>query len=86
MIPQVIFEQEIMPDILSPLLESIALLSGALIQVSKYYAYDNLLGIDFHPVTANPWTENGPEYGHEINLVKPGINSSWSKYGKNEGM
>jgi|GEM_PF-7065271 len=32
--------------------------------------------MDFDPVTGNLWaTENGPNYGDEINLVKPGINS-----------
>ena len=31
-------------------------------------------------MTRNLWdTENGPEYGDEINLVKPGFNSGWKK-------
>src|SRR5919108_574450 len=35
-------------------------------------------GIDFDPITGNLWdTENGPAYGDEINLVKPGFNSGW---------
>lgn len=46
-----------------------------------YYAYGirNSFGIDFDPVTGNLWdTENGPEYGDEINLVIPGFNSGWN--------
>ena len=47
-----------------------------------YYAYGirNSFGLDFDPVTGNLWdTENGPYYGDEINLVKPGFNSGWAK-------
>jgi aldose sugar dehydrogenase len=46
-----------------------------------YYAYGirNSFGIDFDPITGNLWdTENGPEYGDEINLVSPGFNSGWN--------
>ena len=36
--------------------------------------------MDFDPVTGNLWdTENGPDYGDEINLVQPGFNSGWIK-------
>ncbi len=45
-----------------------------------YYAYGirNSFGMDFDPVTGNLWdTENGPDYGDEINLVEPGFNSGW---------
>jgi glucose/arabinose dehydrogenase len=36
--------------------------------------------MDFDPVTGNLWdTENGPNYGDEINLVEPGSNGGWSK-------
>jgi len=36
--------------------------------------------MDFDPVTGNLWdTENGPDYGDEINLVKLGFNSGWGK-------
>jgi glucose/arabinose dehydrogenase len=32
--------------------------------------------MDFDPVTGNMWiTENGPNYGDEINLAEPGFNS-----------
>jgi glucose/arabinose dehydrogenase len=44
----------------------------------KYYAYGirNSFGMDFDPVTGKLWdTENGPDYGDEINLVEPGFNS-----------
>jgi aldose sugar dehydrogenase len=48
--------------------------------LNKYYAYGirNSFGMDFDPLTGNLWdTENGPEFGDEINLVKPGFNSGW---------
>jgi hypothetical protein len=47
-----------------------------------YYAYGirNSFGMDIDPVTGNLWdTESGPEFGDEINLVKPGFNSGWAK-------
>ena len=50
--------------------------------VMKYYAYGirNSFGLDFDPVTGNLWdTENGLDYGDEINIVKPGFNSGWKK-------
>jgi aldose sugar dehydrogenase len=49
--------------------------------LNLYYAYGirNSFGIDFDPVTGNLWdSENGPEYGDEINLVNPGFNSGWN--------
>jgi aldose sugar dehydrogenase len=48
--------------------------------LNYYYAYGirNSFGIDFDPVTRNLWdTENGPAYGDEINLVRPGFNSGY---------
>jgi glucose/arabinose dehydrogenase len=50
--------------------------------LDMYYAYGirNSFGIDFDPLTGNLWdTENGPDYGDEINLVEPGFNSGWEK-------
>ena len=50
--------------------------------VDLYYAYGirNSFGIDFDPVTGQLWdTENGPDFGDEINLVEPGFNSGWYK-------
>ena len=47
-----------------------------------YYAYGirNSFGMDFDPLTGNLWdTENGPNYGDEINLVEPGFNSGWAQ-------
>ena len=47
-----------------------------------YYAYGirNSFGIDFDPVTGKLWdTENGPQFGDEINLVEPGFNSGSDK-------
>ena len=47
-----------------------------------YFAYGirNSYGIDFDPVTGKLWdTENGPEYGDEINLVEQGFNSGWKR-------
>jgi glucose/arabinose dehydrogenase/plastocyanin len=49
--------------------------------LSNYFAYGirNSFGISFDPVTGNLWdTENGTDYGDEINLVKPGFNSGWN--------
>ena len=46
--------------------------------LNAYYAYGirNSFGIDFDPVTGKLWdTENGPQFGDEINLVEPGFNS-----------
>jgi glucose/arabinose dehydrogenase len=46
--------------------------------LNLYFAYGvrNSFGIDFDPLTGNLWdTENGPDYGDEINLVEPGFNS-----------
>jgi aldose sugar dehydrogenase len=48
--------------------------------LNLYYAYGirNGFGLDFDPVTGNLWdTENGPDFGDEINLVKPRFNSGW---------
>jgi glucose/arabinose dehydrogenase len=50
--------------------------------LNEYYAYGirNSFGIDFDPVTGKLWdTENGEDFGDEINLVKPGFNSGWKK-------
>ncbi|HEX7207312.1 MAG TPA: PQQ-dependent sugar dehydrogenase [Nitrososphaeraceae archaeon] len=50
--------------------------------LNLYYAYGirNSFGMDFDPLTGNLWdTENGPGNADEINLVKPGFNSGWSK-------
>ena len=50
--------------------------------LNLYYAYGirNSFGMDFDPITGNLWdTENGLLYGDEINLVKPGFNSGWSR-------
>ena len=47
-----------------------------------YYAYGirNSFGLDFDPVTGFLWeTENGPQDGDEINLVKAGFNSGWNE-------
>jgi len=50
--------------------------------LNRYSAYGirNSFGIAFDPITGNLWnTENGPDYGDEINLVEPGFNSGWIK-------
>ncbi|MGI8832123.1 MAG: PQQ-dependent sugar dehydrogenase [Nitrososphaeraceae archaeon] len=49
---------------------------------SLYYAYGikNIFGLDFDPITKKMWySENGPTFGDEINLIEPGFNSGWSK-------
>ena len=55
---------------------------GAEFPLSLYYGYGirNSFGIDFDPITGKLWdTENGPNYGDEINLVEPGFNGGWKK-------
>jgi len=55
---------------------------GSDFPINLYYAYGirNSFGIDFDPITGQLWnTENGPNYGDEINLVEPGFNSGWKK-------
>jgi len=55
---------------------------GADYPLNLYYAYGikNSFGIGLDPLTDNLWdTENGPQFGDEINLVKPGFNSGWEK-------
>ena len=50
--------------------------------INLYFAYGikNSFGISFDPLTGNLWdTEIGPQFGDEINLVKPGFNSGWEK-------
>jgi aldose sugar dehydrogenase len=63
--------------------------------LNKFYAYGirESFGMDFDPVAKNLWdTENGPNFGDEINLVKPGFNSGspyvdgiWKSIGENQG-
>jgi aldose sugar dehydrogenase len=60
--------------------EAVEGLLGNEYPLNLYYAYGirNSFGMDFDPVTGNLWdTENGPEYGDEINLVEPGFNSGY---------
>ena len=55
---------------------------GDTMPLALYYAYGirNSFGMDFDPVTGNLWaTEAGLYYVDELNLVKPGFNSGWSK-------
>ena len=55
---------------------------GSSYPLNMYYAYGirNSFGIDFDPVTGKLWdTENGHNYGDEINLVEPGFNSGWRR-------
>jgi aldose sugar dehydrogenase len=55
---------------------------GGRYPLELYYAYGmrNSFGIDFDPVTDKLWdTENGPDFGDEINLVEPGFNSGWRR-------
>jgi glucose/arabinose dehydrogenase len=56
--------------------------------LNLYYAYGvrNSFGIGFDPLTGHLWdSENGPDYGDEINLVEPGFNSGALKiFGKSE--
>ena len=55
---------------------------GDKMPLKLYFAYGirNSFGLDFDPLTGKLWdTENGPEFGDEINLVEPGFNSGWNK-------
>jgi glucose/arabinose dehydrogenase len=50
--------------------------------LNLYYGYGlrNSFGISFDPLTGKLWdTENGPNYGDEINLVEAGFNGGWKK-------
>ena len=50
--------------------------------LDMYYAYGirNIFGMDFDPVTGMLWdTENGEDYGDEINRIEPGFNSGYPK-------
>jgi aldose sugar dehydrogenase len=54
---------------------------GSEFPLNLYYGYGirNSFGIAFDPLTGNLWeTENGPNFGDEINLVKPGFNGGWA--------
>lgn len=55
---------------------------GNLFPLNLYYAYGirNSFGFDWDPITGKMWdSENGPQYGDEINLIQPGFNSGWVK-------
>lgn len=50
--------------------------------LNLYYAYGirECYGMDFDPITGTLWdTENGANWGDEINLVKEGFNGGWIK-------
>ena len=54
---------------------------GTTFPLNLYYAYGirNSFGIDWDPVTGYLWdSENGPNFGDELNLVQPGFNSGWA--------
>lgn len=51
-----------------------------LVPPGPYYAIGirNSFGLTVDPVTGKLWeTENGPDYGDEVNLVNPNFNSGW---------
>jgi glucose/arabinose dehydrogenase len=55
---------------------------GNTFPLNLYFAYGirNGFGLDFDPLTGKLWdTENGANFGDEINLVDPGFNSGWRK-------
>jgi len=57
-------------------------LLGNTYPLNLYYAYGirESFGMDLDPVTGTLWnTENGANWGDEINLVKEGFNGGWSK-------
>ena len=62
--------------------DAVGSILGDVDPINKFYAYGirNSFGMDFDPLTNTLWdTENGPNYGDEINLVKPGFNSGWGQ-------
>ena len=55
---------------------------GKNVTTEKFYAYGirESFGMDFDPLSKKLWdTENGADYGDEINLVSPGFNSGWKR-------
>jgi len=55
---------------------------GTTYPTNLYYAYGirQSFGMDFDPLTGKLWdTENGANWGDEINLVEQGFNSGWIK-------
>lgn len=55
---------------------------GSDFPLNLYYGYGirNSFGMAFDPLTGHLWeTENGPNFGDEINLVEPGFNGGWAK-------
>jgi aldose sugar dehydrogenase len=62
--------------------ESVKGIIGNKFPLNFYYAYGirNSFGIDFDPTSGKLWdTENGEIFDDEINLVRPGFNSGWTK-------
>ena len=57
--------------------------TGVILRIAppgQYYAMGirNSFGLAFDPVTGNLWdTENGPDFGDEVNIVPPNFNSGW---------
>jgi aldose sugar dehydrogenase len=50
--------------------------------LNLYYAYGirECFGMDFDPITGKLWnTENGANWGDEVNLVNEGFNGGWNK-------
>lgn len=55
---------------------------GTTYPLNLYYAYGirECFGMDFDPLTGTLWnTENGANWGDEINLVNEGFNGGWNK-------
>jgi aldose sugar dehydrogenase len=55
---------------------------GNRVPLNLYYSYGlrNSFGFDFDLITGKLWnTENGNDFGDEINLVEAGFNSGWNK-------
>jgi len=49
--------------------------------LNLYYGYGirNSFGMDFDPLTKKLWiTDNGPDFGDEIDIVEPGFNGGWA--------
>ena len=62
----------------SPAADNPFLESGEFLPEVYSFGHRNQIGMDFHPVTGDLWvSENGPQGGDEVNIIKPGANYGW---------
>ncbi|HBW85161.1 MAG TPA: hypothetical protein DEF79_14080 [Gammaproteobacteria bacterium] len=62
----------------SPAANNPFLESGEFLPEVYSFGHRNQIGMDFHPVTGELWaSENGPQGGDEVNIIRPGANYGW---------